>query len=110
MLSHTGWNYIRTDLLWESIETKKGIYDFSAYDVLVADLVKRNIKALFILDYGNILYDGGLSLVSSLNLSDPITLAPPMPQLEMHSLISRWLRYLITLDLDSCNIKFYSIS
>jgi len=44
------------DFGWEATEKKKGEYDFSAYDRLVAALDKFKIRAVFILDYGNPLY------------------------------------------------------
>lgn len=59
MLSEGGWKWVRMDFIWSMIETKKGVYDFSSYDVLVKNLDKYKIKALFIFDYGNPLYDGG---------------------------------------------------
>ena len=37
----------------------RGVYDFSAYDSLLAGLTARHIKPLFILDYGNDLYEKG---------------------------------------------------
>ena len=47
------------DFLWSDIEKTKGVYDFSAYDSLLAGLTARHIKPLFILDYGNDLYETG---------------------------------------------------
>jgi hypothetical protein len=51
-----GFSYIRMDLFWTIVETAPGVYDFSSYDHLLADLEAREMKALFILDYGNPLY------------------------------------------------------
>jgi hypothetical protein len=45
------------DLGWAGIERAKGEYDWSAYDELTADLTKRNLQALYILDYSNPLYE-----------------------------------------------------
>ena len=47
------------DFVWDAIEKTKGRYDFSAYDLLLAGLTARHIKPLFILDYGNDLYQKG---------------------------------------------------
>lgn len=58
-LAATGVRWIRMDLFWNSTEHPKGKYDFSAYDRLLTRLQPYNIHALFILDYGNNLYDGG---------------------------------------------------
>lgn len=51
-----GFGWVRMDFAWESIEKEKGSYDFTAYDTLREGLTKRGIKPLFILDYGNRLY------------------------------------------------------
>lgn len=50
----------RMDFNWASIEKVKGVYNFSAYDVLVDDLTSNGMVPYLILDYANPLYDGGL--------------------------------------------------
>ncbi len=54
----SGFTWVRMDLAWMEVETVPGVYDFSAYDRLIADLAARNMRVLFILDYGNPLYTG----------------------------------------------------
>lgn len=54
-----GFGFARMDLFWNKVETKRGEYDFSAYDRLVTELQKVGTRALFILDYGNDLYQEG---------------------------------------------------
>jgi hypothetical protein len=49
----------RMDLAWASTERAKGVYDFAAYDRLVRDLEGQGVTPLFILDYGNDLYQQG---------------------------------------------------
>jgi hypothetical protein len=61
MLAEGGFGIIRMDFGWGGTEREAGKYDFSAYDRLMAALEPHGIKALFILDYSNKLYDGGLS-------------------------------------------------
>jgi hypothetical protein len=61
MIAAAGFGFVRMDFFWSGIERQKGQYDFSGYDHLVAALARRGIRALFILDYGNPLYDDGLS-------------------------------------------------
>ncbi|MGE5612471.1 MAG: cellulase family glycosylhydrolase [Bacillota bacterium] len=56
-----GARFVRMDFSWGGTERRKGEYDFSAYDGLVADVGKVGIRCLFILDYSNRLYDEGLS-------------------------------------------------
>lgn len=60
-LQQDGFTVVRMDLFWNGIEKKKGSYDFSIYDKLVDSMSKRHMKIMFILDYGNNLYDKGLA-------------------------------------------------
>src|SRR5665213_961095 len=57
MLVDAGFRWVRMDFNWGTIEQQKGVYDFRMYDSLVASLNKYHLKAVFILDYGNALYD-----------------------------------------------------
>jgi hypothetical protein len=57
MIQADGFKFIRMDFAWQSIEKEKGVYDFAPYDELTAALAKRGIRALYILDYGNPLYE-----------------------------------------------------
>ena len=59
MLAASGVKWVRMDFKWDVTELKAGEYDFAAYDRLMASLAPFGIRALFILDYGNPLYDGG---------------------------------------------------
>jgi len=58
-LAQSGFKWIRNDFAWSAIERERGKYDFSAYDRLAAALKRANIRPLFILDYGNDLYQKG---------------------------------------------------
>ncbi len=60
-MAEAGWAMIRTDLIWQAVERTPGHYDFAAYDRLQAQLKHAGIRPMFILDYGNRLYDGGRS-------------------------------------------------
>jgi hypothetical protein len=59
MLAAAGFTWVRMDLGWGGMERRKGEYDFTAYDRLTAALDQHRLKALFILDYTNRLYDEG---------------------------------------------------
>ena len=59
MLSEAGFRWVRVDLKWDLTERERGHYDFSDYDRLLAALDPYKIHTLFILDYGNPLYDNG---------------------------------------------------
>lgn len=59
MISEAGFRWVRMDLKWDATETEPRRYDFSNYDRLLTALESQRIHALFILDYGNPLYDNG---------------------------------------------------
>jgi hypothetical protein len=61
MLSAAGFRWVRSDCVWQAIEKKPGVYDFSTYDCLLSRLEPHHIRAVLILDYGNPLYDEGMS-------------------------------------------------
>src|SRR6478736_6399292 len=60
MIAAAGFRFVRMDFFWERIERRKGEYDFAEYERLVDALARRRIRPLFILDYGNPLYDNNL--------------------------------------------------
>ncbi len=53
------FRWVRMDFVWDAIERSKGVYDFSAYDGLMASLDSHRLRPIFILDYGNGLYQKG---------------------------------------------------
>jgi beta-xylosidase len=57
LIAAAGFKFIRMDFHWSGIEREKGAYDWSAYDELTANLEKRGLRALYILDYSNPLYE-----------------------------------------------------
>ena len=57
MLAEGGFRWIRMDFGWGGTEREKGQYNFSAYERLMAALQKHQIRAVFILDYSNSLYE-----------------------------------------------------
>lgn len=57
MMAAAGVKIVRTDFKWGDIEYQKGVYDWSAYDELAANLAKRGMRPYFILDYSNALYE-----------------------------------------------------
>lgn len=61
MLASAGFTWVRMDFNWGAIERKKGQYDFSAYDRLMAALDEYHIRPVFILDYSNRNYDDNQS-------------------------------------------------
>lgn len=53
------YRVVRMDFIWSATERAKGVYDFSAYDRLLRELDAQGLTPLFILDYGNDVYQQG---------------------------------------------------
>ena len=60
-ISEAGFKFVRMDFFWSSVEKTKGCYDYSSYDGLMEALDAKGIRPIFIFDYGNPLYDNGVS-------------------------------------------------
>ena len=70
MIAAAGFKFVRMDFNWESIETSKGDYHWAGYDELLANLDKRGLRAILILDYSHPLYE------ESVTSPNPITGKP----------------------------------
>ena len=57
LIAAAGFKVVRMDFAWDATERRKGEYDWSAYDELTKELEKRGLRALYILDYSNELYE-----------------------------------------------------
>ncbi|MBN2506635.1 MAG: cellulase family glycosylhydrolase [Verrucomicrobia bacterium] len=57
MIAAGGFKFIRMDFSWGGTERRRGAYDWSAYDELTANLDRRGLRAIYILDYSNGLYE-----------------------------------------------------
>lgn len=57
LIAGAGFGWVRMDFTWSRIERERGRYDFTPYDELVDGLSSRGLRALFILDYSNRLYE-----------------------------------------------------
>jgi hypothetical protein len=62
MMTAAGVRWVRMDFSWGGTERQKEKYDFAAYERLLAALDKHGVRALFILDYGNKLYEPDASV------------------------------------------------
>jgi hypothetical protein len=89
LIAAAGFRFIRMDLGWSTIESKKGEYHWKDYEDLLANLDQRGIRAVFILDYSNPLYE---EMVTSLNplthQSHETTASPQHP--ESIAAYARW--------------------
>jgi hypothetical protein len=57
LIAAAGFKIVRMDFAWGGTERSKGVYDWSAYDELTANLERRGLRPLYILDYSNTLYE-----------------------------------------------------
>lgn len=57
LIAQAGFKWIRMDFGWAATERAKGSYDWHEYDELTANLEKRGLRAIYILDYSNSLYE-----------------------------------------------------
>ena len=48
-----GFSFVRTDLFWSDVETKRRTFDWSRWDPFVAGLSARRLRPLFILGFNN---------------------------------------------------------
>src|SRR5262249_55534158 len=51
-----GFSRVRMDFPWSAVESRKGVYDYSNHDALVASLAARGMTLHLILDYTNRFY------------------------------------------------------
>src|SRR5262249_9148647 len=57
LIAAAGFKFIRMDFGWGGIERKQGEYNWGDYDELTANLEKHGLRAIYILDYSNPLYE-----------------------------------------------------
>jgi hypothetical protein len=90
LIAAAGFRFIRMDFGWESTEPEKGKYDWSAYDALTADLEQRGLRAIYILDYSNPLYEEAVAAKNPINgqMEQKSTASPQHP--ESVAAFARW--------------------
>lgn len=66
LIKDAGFNIVRKDIFWESIEKRQGVYDFenSGYDKLINNLIESGIRPYLILNYSNKLYEEQVSVIT----------------------------------------------
>jgi len=67
MIAAAGFKFIRMDLGWGGTERTKAEYDWSAPNELIANLEERGLRAIFILDYSNPLYEEEVTSKNPIN-------------------------------------------
>jgi hypothetical protein len=58
-MAAAGIRWVRIDLAWSAAEQAPGRYDFQFWERFLEAFHPRGIRVLFILDYGNEMYEGG---------------------------------------------------
>jgi hypothetical protein len=57
LIAAAGFKFIRMDFSWGATERHKGEYHWADYEELTAGLERRGLRAIYILDYSNRLYE-----------------------------------------------------
>lgn len=89
MIAAAGFRYIRMDLVWQETERARGIYSWADYDELTANLDKRGLRAIYILDYSNSLYEDPVESKDPLTGEKETGIAAPRHK-ESVTAFSRW--------------------
>ena len=90
MIAAAGFRFIRMDFFWSNIERRKGEYDWSEYDALTSDLEKHGIRAYYILDYSNPLYEVAATSTNPVTGKVEIQEAPSPQHPESVAAFARW--------------------
>ena len=77
LIAAAGFKFIRMDFGWSGIERSKGDYDWAGYEQLLGNLQKRGLRAVFILDYSNPLYESEVTSTNPLTHQEHRTTASP---------------------------------
>lgn len=89
MIASAGFKFIRMDLIWEETENIKGTYNWTDYDELTANLNKRGMRAIYILDYSNSLYEDSVKFKDTLTGAEFKDIASPQHP-ESIDAFARW--------------------
>ena len=77
LIAAAGFKFIRMDFSWSGTERTKGHYNWDGYDELTANLEKRGLRALYILDYSNSLYEDTITSVDPIGGKEVTAIASP---------------------------------
>ncbi|MCX6901559.1 MAG: cellulase family glycosylhydrolase [Verrucomicrobia bacterium] len=89
LIAAAGFKFIRMDFGWAGIERKKGECDWLAYDELTANLEKRGLRAIYILDYSNPLYEETIAITDKRTKLERKDIASPQHP-ESVAAFARW--------------------
>jgi hypothetical protein len=77
LIAAAGFQFIRMDFGWGGTERKRNEYNWSAYDELTTNLEKRGLRAIYILDYSNPLYEETVASKNPITGKEQKDLASP---------------------------------
>ncbi len=81
LIAAAGFKFIRMDFGWEAIEKARGEYNWAGYDELTANLAKRGIRPLYILDYSHRLYEDTVETTNPISgKAEQNTASPRKPE------------------------------
>jgi hypothetical protein len=89
MIAAAGFRFVRMDFGWAGIERVKGEYDWAAYEELTHQLTKRGMRAVYILDYSNGLYEQEVVSKNPITGREHRSIASPQ-QPESVAAFARW--------------------
>lgn len=85
-----GFKWVRQDFFWTQTEREKGRYDWREFDAFTAELEQHGLRAYYILDYSNPLYEEAGTSTNPLTgkIEKPATASPQHP--ESVAAFARW--------------------
>ncbi|MCX8108026.1 MAG: cellulase family glycosylhydrolase, partial [Verrucomicrobiae bacterium] len=89
LIAGAGFKWVRMDFTWSETERAKGVYDWSAYEELTSNLERRGLRALYILDYSNPLYEETVVSKNPITGQETKTTASPQKP-ESVAAFARW--------------------
>jgi hypothetical protein len=89
LIAAAGFRFIRMDFGWSGIEKEKGKYHWADYEELLINLNRRSLRAVFILDYSNPLYEPEVTSTNPLTHQLHRTIASPQHP-ESVAAYARW--------------------
>lgn len=89
LMAEGGFKFVRMDFTWAATERTKGQYDWSGYDELTKNLEQRGLRALYILDYSNPLYEAEVTSPNPISGKVHKTTASPQHP-ESVAAFARW--------------------
>lgn len=89
LIAAAGFKFIRMDFGWEATEKARGEYHWAGYDELTANLAKRGMRPLYILDYSHRLYEDTVETTNPISGKAERNIASPRKP-ESVAAFARW--------------------